>query len=72
MNKIFKNVVIIVSAIIGLIAVTVAVLNLLGVDTGIKCPVCKCNGKKKKRKSDVVPQTRIRRHYTEIVLPKEE
>lgn len=72
MNKIFRNVVVIVSAIIGFVALSLAILHILGIDTGIDCPVC--NGAKKniKKDSTPVPQTRIRRHYTEIKLPKDE
>jgi len=71
MNKIIRNVCITISAIIGLIAVTIAVLKLLGIDIGIDCPVCSCNVGKKINKSTSIPQTKIKRNYTEIKLPEE-
>ena len=71
MNKIYRNVIIIVSAIIGAIALTIAVLKILGIDTGIDCPLCNCKSSKQSKPSSV-PQTKIKRHYTEIKLPKDD
>lgn len=68
MNKIFKNVLVAISAIIGLIAVTIAIMKLLGFDIDLdicNTEVCKPSAKK----SPVNQSTKIKRNYTEIKLP---
>lgn len=68
MDKILKNVIVAVSAIIGLIAITIVVMKFLGFD--IDLDICKtdlCITPAKK--SPEQQATKIKRNYTEIKLP---
>ena len=68
MNTLLKNILISLFATIGLFVIVVAVLEAMGIDTGLSdiCACsCKCSG------SGKVPATKIKRNYTEIKLPNE-
>ena len=70
MSKIVKNIVITVTAIIGFIAIVLAILTLLGFEIDIDCvpDCCKPASKKAPAKKPENPQTKIKRNYTEIKL----
>lgn len=62
MSKVIRSFLIIAAVVIGLVTITLVVLKLLGID----CPICKgdddcCEPKK----------TKIKRNYTELILPDE-
>ncbi len=67
MNKILRNVLVAIAALIGFATVTIVVMKLMGFDIDIDiCPGCDCLSKKKP--TEAAP-TKIKRHYTEIKLP---
>lgn len=69
MNKILKNVLVAVSAIIGLIAITVVVMKFLGFDIDLDICNTDCCKKPPVKKYPEKAVTRIKRNYTEIKLP---
>lgn len=62
MSKIIRSILIIAAVAIGLMTITLVVLKLLGID----CPICNSDD------SEETIKTKIKRNYTELIIPKEE
>lgn len=77
MNNFFKKLLIALAASIGAVAILLSILYLLGYDVPVideclsKCP-CRCISKKKSTaKASGGSSTKVKRHYTRLVLPQD-
>lgn len=72
MSKLLRNILVALAASIGFVAVVLSILYLLGYDVPVisncEC-LCKC-GKKPNSRSASTP-TKVKRHYTKLVLPED-
>lgn len=73
MSKLFRNILIALAASIGFVALVLSVLYFLGYDVPVvsdcKC-LCKCK-KGAAKKNSSATATKVKRHYTKLVLPED-
>lgn len=76
MSKLLKNILVALAASIGFVAIVLSVLYILGYDVPVisDCE-CLCSCRKqpqgRKGKASAPAPTKVKRHYTKLVLPQD-